>query len=41
MLEVSVEDVTKSVKRIMNGKEPGVYGITCAMLRYGGESLME
>ena len=25
----------------MNGKVPGVYGITCAMLKYGGESIME
>ena len=41
MLEVSVEDVRKVVKKIKNGKVLGVDGITSAMLKYAGEVLIE
>ena len=41
LMEVSVDDVRKSVKKLKNGKSPGIDGITSEMLRYGGESVIE
>ena len=41
LLEVSVEDVRKAVKKIKNGKAPGVHRNTSEMLKYGGESFIE
>ena len=40
LLEVSIEDVRKAVKKIKNGKAPGIDGITSEILKYG-ESLIE
>ena len=36
-LEISVEDVRKTVKKLKGGKLPGVDGITSEMLKCGGE----
>ena len=41
MLEVCANDVRKGVKKIKNGKAPGIDGITSEMLKYGGESMIE
>ena len=41
LMEVSVDDVRKAVKKLKNGKSPGIDGVTSEMLRYGGESIIE
>ena len=41
MLEVSVEDVRRAVKKLKKGKSPGVDGITSEMLKCGGEAVLE
>ena len=41
LIEVTEEDVRRAIKRLKNGKSPGVDGITSEMLRYGGESVVE
>ena len=40
-LEIGVEDVRKTVRKLKGGKLPGVDGITGEMLKCGGESLLE
>ena len=40
-LEISVEDVIKTVKKLKGGKLRGVDGITSKMLKCGGECLLE
>ena len=41
VMEVSLDDVRKAVKRLKKGKSPGVDGITSEMLIYGGECVLE
>ena len=41
VLDISVEDVRKAVKKLKGGKSPGVDGIISEMLKCGGECLLE
>ena len=40
-VDITVDDVRRAVKKLKNGKTPGVDGITNEMLRYGGECMVE
>ena len=40
-VDINVNDVKRAVKKLKNGKTPGVDGITNEMLRYGGECMVE
>ena len=41
VLEVSVEDVRKAVRKLMKGKSPGGDGIASKMLKCGGVAVLE
>ena len=41
LMEVSVDNVRKAVKKLKNGKSPGIDGITREMLRWRGDSVIE
>ena len=41
VIDISVDDVRKAIKKLKNGKSPGVDGITSEMLRYGGDCMVE
>ena len=40
-MRMSVGDIRNAVKKLMNGRSPGIEGITSEMQRYGGANVIE